>query len=200
VATERAEALKQQLARIHRSSVIAETALSDTFALRNDYDKEIRSVVSEEGYQRYREYEEGKPAKREYTLLAAFAKSKGIAIDSASEETILGLIRNTQAYSAGEWWHGPFDGPPNPAVGNTMVSEQLGRRIGTLEERSALLHGNLSQVDLPEQVATLLREFYSERLQELNREFLWFQRPEEDIRREMKELRDRVANSNSPMP
>lgn len=63
------EQLKLHASQIHQASLEAKVMIQQLIAARNDYDARVRTLLGEDQYRSYRQYEEGKPAARELTRI-----------------------------------------------------------------------------------------------------------------------------------
>jgi len=85
---------------------------------RNTYTSELRSMLGEDGYAKYKDYELQKPARR---IMAAAIGEQALSQASDEEKAeILTLIRRLNPPTP-QTWDGPFDILPRPLAG----SEQL---------------------------------------------------------------------------
>src|SRR5262245_18118338 len=148
---------KSQLEELHRKAIAAGEPMARLLEARLAYDKEVRAALGEENYQRYRDFEESKPAKREYELLQEFAlKSKNLKIDDAFSEKIVRLFKETKATTT-ESWHGPYDPRPRPEVGQAAVLMSLTRRASEFRQASSNLVQVLPKSGLPDEYQRLLK-------------------------------------------
>jgi len=171
VASDVAEQLKTHLAKIHRASLEATVAIQQILQAREDYDKRLRSTLSEEDYQYYRQKEESKPAIREYQDFQNFANQQNTALSPEHEQALVGLIQTTRAYTKGSH-HGPFDGLPQPTTLNAeSVIPAEERNLAEITERMSQLLDVAPHAGLPEEYRTLLERYYAGKLQE-RRDFL----------------------------
>jgi hypothetical protein len=161
-----ADQLKIHASKIHRATLEVDVAIQQVLHARNDYDSRIRSSVSEEQYTRYRQYEESRPAVREYENLASFAKANGVEqLDPLEQQTLVDLIQETKAHHLS--YHLPYDGLPHPAVGTASVTALGERRYKDLVEKSNLLLQRAEAVGLSEGSQALLQKSYSSQAEEI---------------------------------
>jgi hypothetical protein len=198
------ERFKSQLADLHRKAIAAGEPMAELVRARVAFDKEIHAALGDDQYQRYREYEESKPARREYELLREFAtKSNNLAIDPAFSEKIVRLIKNAKATTT-ETWHGPYDPRPHPEVGQQMVLVNLIRQLSELRQASSNLVQALPKGELPNDYLRLLKDYYSWKVDEMEKEIAFFSLTEEEIRKRrrqelekvLEELRQRKQSSS----
>jgi hypothetical protein len=181
------ERFKLELTELHRKAIAAGEPMRELLKARLDYDKGIHGVLGDENYQRYRDYEESKPARREYTLLQEFAsKSNNLAIDPAWSEKIIRLFKDSKAITT-ETWQGPYDPRPHPEVGVVMVATALSREAADYRKASSNLLQTLPKTDLPLEYQRLLRDYCSQKTTDMEREIARFSVPEEEFKRRMLE-------------
>jgi hypothetical protein len=181
------ERFKSRLTELHRKAIAAGEPMQELLFARLAFDKEIHAALGDENYHRYREYEESKPARREYELLREFAtKSNNLAIDPAFSEKIIGLIKNAKATTT-ETWHGPYDPRPHPEVGQQMVLVNLTHQLSELRQASSNLVQALTKSGLPDDYQRLLKDYYSWKVDEKEREIAFFSLPEEERRKRVRE-------------
>lgn len=163
---------KQQLALIHETSLQAESTIAKLLTVRNNYERLMESRLTEDNFQRYRAYEEAKPAIREYGAIHALF-GKDISEDAAVDDTIIRLIGETGAYTM-ESWDGPFDGPPRPTRGARMVIAKFQREISEIEASAQDLLMRASEARIPKEYIELIASHYQraidERLHIIDRE------------------------------
>jgi hypothetical protein len=164
VAPEAAEPLKTHLAKIHRASLEATVAIQQILQARHDYDERLRSTMSEENYQRYRQVEEAKPAQREYQELQKFAAQQNNPLDPDHEQALLGLLQAAQAYTMVSY-HGPFDDLPQPIIGAEAIPGEE-RRIAEITDRFSQLLELSSQAGIPDGYRNLLENYYTGKIQQ----------------------------------
>jgi hypothetical protein len=186
------ERFKSQLTELHRKAIAAGEPMQELLLARLAFDKEIHAALGDENYHRYREYEESKPARREYDLLREFAtKSNNLAIDPAFSEKIIGLIKNAKATTT-ETWHGPYDPRPHPEVGQQMVLVKLTRQLSELRQASSNLVQALTKSGLPDDYQRLLKDYYASKVDEIERGIAFISLPEEEMRKRRKQELERI--------
>jgi len=161
----KAEQLKSHLGQIHRASLEAGVAAQQLVAARNDYDARIRQTLGEEGYVRYREYEDSKPAWREVGKLQQQLVEGGRRLDPAAEASIAGLIQEHQTYTEFTS-HGPYDTPRPPAIGQVQVIDRLSQQQAQLVERANALIEHASRTGLSDELIEGLHAYYSSAIEQ----------------------------------
>lgn len=202
---DKGELFKSRLTDLHRKAIAAGEPMTELLHARLAFDEEIHAALGDENYHRYRDYEESKPARREYELLREFAtKSNNLALDPAFSGKIIGLIKDAKATTT-ETWHGPYDPPPRPGVGKQMVLNGITHQLFELRHASSNLVQALPKSVLPNEYQRLLKDYYSSKVDEKERAIAFFSLPEEEMRKRererveklLEELRQR-KQSNSP--
>jgi len=164
IAREKAQLLEAHVDKIMTASLQAEQAIQQLLFARSDYDQRVRSLLNDEAYTQYRQFEASKPAVREYDLLQAYASQNNAAVDPAYQEQLVGLIQQAQAYTE-LTWHGPYDGLPQVATGREMVANQLQQQIDQLSQAANWIKVNASKAGLPDTYVNLLGAYYSQSIQ-----------------------------------
>lgn len=203
ISPEIAEHVKSNSIVLHKQAIEAGKPLETLLRTRYQHDKELRAKLSEADYQRYRQYEEQKPATREYDMLRDFAwKVRGVALNPAEADTLIQLIAKAGATTT-ETWHGPYDPAPRPIVGlESMVARQRDR-LNHLKNSSDKLLDAVRQAELAEEVKQLIQEYYNATVQEKEREIRFMDRPEDEVRNDIyrfdAEMLKRLPESRSPV-
>lgn len=194
ISSEEAERFKEDLAQLHKGSIDTAACIRDLIVKRQEYLSTLRSRMGEENYERYKNFEEAKPAVREFELLREHAlKRTGVPIDPTYQDALIGLIRGAHAYTV-ESWDNPFDPLPQPALGEEMVMSVLRQHSSEIAERSSLLLESARELEIPEELRTTLSAFYSEKLQEISAKLIWYSRPREERSKELLERMSRARN------
>lgn len=114
--------LLMDLKDMKRSIIVAEFAIGDCQKQKNTYLKNVEDAVGKEAYERYREYELGKPTRREMEKMNRFFEEAGMKnlFTSAERSLLAELIQQTGAFT--DWdWDGPFSPAPSPVRGEKAV-------------------------------------------------------------------------------
>ncbi|PYJ82485.1 MAG: hypothetical protein DME22_18600 [Verrucomicrobia bacterium] len=164
ITPEKSVQLETHYQKIMLASLDAEMAIQQVLTARHDYDKRVRALLSDEHYATYRQYEESKPASREYAILEEYSREKSIPIDPEYQQRVIALMQQAQAYTETSW-HGAYEGLPEPAVGDEAVINQLEQQISQIKEAVNLLKQKAAEVGFPEEYLNLLDAYYRERAQ-----------------------------------
>jgi hypothetical protein len=163
--SEVSEQLKSHLAKIHKAALETDTSIQQILFARIDYEKRLRSSLSDENYSRYRQFEGSKLAFHEYQNLQSYLQTKhNASIDPRYEQEIVGLIQETEAYTDRSWV-GPFDGLPQVAVGPEMVAGQLEQDIKQITANATRFRNRVSQVGLPDDYQSFIEKYYLDKVQ-----------------------------------
>jgi hypothetical protein len=176
---EEIQQLQSELTELHRKAIAAGDPLQELVLARNDYDQSLRSLLSEDDYQRYREYEARKPAVREYDLLAEHATRHGLSLDPAEADRIIGLIQDAGATTT-ETWHGPYDPPPSPIAGEAAI-EKMRQDYTALVDKANSLVEAATESGLPSEYIQLFVDYYTEKTQKTYDLRKFFNRPIEEV-------------------
>ncbi len=178
ISPEKAQLLGQHVDKIMVASLQAEQAISQVLRARTEYDNRVRSLLDDDAYTQYRQFEASKPALQEYALFESFAGQNNAALDPAYQNEIVGLMQQAQAYTE-PTFHGPYDGLTPVATGREMVTSRLNEQIDQLFQAVNVLKNKATEANLPESYVNLLETYYAQSIQE---------------------RRDTIAAVNSPVP
>jgi hypothetical protein len=171
VSTEHSRLLVDHAHKIMVASLQAEEAISQVLRARVEYDHRLRSILSNDAYAQYRQFEALKPALREYLLFEGFAAQNKVALDPAYRAQVVSYIQQAQAYTE-LTFHGPYDPLTPVAVGQEMVMNGLTKQMNQLIEAANLVKGQTSEAHLPESYAHLLEAYYARSIQKLRDEIV----------------------------
>lgn len=153
--------LFEHVVTISRASIDTEQKLRQLHAARNDFDTKLKSLLSPEQYSQFRQAESQRPAIHELELMS----SNGVNIpnDFAYRDKLLEAIAAAKAYSD-TYYHGPFDEPPEIAVGTENVIKLLTKRRDALVENFGALRSTLADSGVPEPMIAVLESYYGKRI------------------------------------
>ena len=188
--------LKSQIADLHRKAIAAGEPMRELLEARIAYDKAVRAALGDKNYDRYRSFEDSKPAKREYELIREFAASSNkLVLDAAYYDKIVSLIRESDATTT-ETWHGPYDPRPHPEVGMQMCLAETHRQLASFRQASTNLTTALPKSGLPEDYQRLLRDYCAHKIREMEAQAMRLSVPEEEFRRQMREEAEKIAEES----
>jgi hypothetical protein len=156
--------LERHRAKIQLASLEAEMVIQQLLTARYDYDQRIRAILNPAQYNQYRQFEASRPAAQEFGFFQQYAWHRGVAVELALQQSIIDFLQRCQAYTDLSW-HGPYDGLPDPAYGDTMVLAQTTNWLDRVSEaaRQISRHAAGSQVD--ESHLQLLESYFAEAIQ-----------------------------------
>lgn len=160
--------LKAHQAKIQKASLEAEMAVQQLLIARHEYDKRIRSVLDDTQYAEYREFEQRRPAAREYESLQEFSKSSGLELDPALQDQLINLISEAGAFTL-KYAHGPYDGLAAVAVTDDTVIQGLSDDMTRIASNAQRISDIVREVDLPASASDLIRRYYEDRVEEKRR-------------------------------
>jgi len=191
---EKREQLQNHLAKIHKASLECEASIAQVRDARREYDKRIRSVLGEEDYSRYRQFEDSKPAWSEVENIQKFFVETGnSALNSQQQQTLASLIQTAEATEEG-WWHGPYDPLPQVRMGKDEVLPWAEQQLEQITESAGQVLGRLTEVGLPEESQNLLRNYYANKIQQRHNAVEMISKPR-DVRSAIT-----VRQGGSPVP
>ena len=196
VPVERTDALQSQLASIYRQVVLAEQAIKDLQLARLQYREDLRSLMSDEDYARYEQWENRKPAVREMDW---FKKAIGDAgLDPMHEQTLVTLIHENAAYTADADWTGAFGETPAPIMGEQPVMQDALEWQSWLRQLAEEMPRKAAEAGLPSPYPTLLDRYYQKRAEYYQDIWDYYQRPKDERMREVIEALGSTPGGTSP--
>lgn len=161
---ETSDELQNHLEKIHRASLEAEEAIAQLLDARQRYDERMRSLLPDAEYNRYRSIESRKPAEQEWRLFVDYAlNQKGFAIPPEYERPLTDAIAAAGAAETGDW-HGPYDDLPDVRMGHDEILAYVQERLNQTENARKRVTDQVSDSDMPNEIKSLLAEYYSAKL------------------------------------
>lgn len=161
---EKNQQLQKHAEKIMLASLEAEMGIQQVLTARADHDKRVRSLLSDEDYARYREYEGAQLAVREYGTLQEYAGQKNITLDPAYQQFVTALVQQANAYTD-NYWHGPYDGLAPVTVGREAVINRREQQVTQLTEAVNQLKQKAFEASLPEYYMSALDAYYKDKIQ-----------------------------------
>lgn len=168
--SETSRLLQAHLVKMKRSEREADAFSIQVQEARLAYDERIRTLMTEDHYAKYREYEDSKRSLHTVEELETAAATAGTQLDPTSRDTILGLIHESEAYSSRAHGKGssPYHPAPPPVVG-VAASREVGREsLQALTQRADQLLQKAADGRLSDPALGLLRQFYSAEISNLH--------------------------------
>jgi hypothetical protein len=158
--------LQLHLSKIERASVEAENSITQVLDARLRYDQRIRSLLSQDGYARYREYEELKPAFHEVGNIQLFLrKCNGIPLRADSELSLARLLTQAKLIE-NSWWHGPYSPLPQPRLGWEQVIARAEMQFEQVTECANIVAKRISELGLTPEQEGCVAGYYREKLRQ----------------------------------
>jgi hypothetical protein len=177
--------VQSSLIDLHYKAVTAGDPLGELALARSAYDNNLRSLLSEDAYKRYRDYEKSKPARREYEMIKEYAAAKlGLSLDASQAEQIIALIKDAGATTT-ETWHGPYDPLPRPLAGAELVDQMQAEYLSLVNNANSLLTA-VGESGMSEEDLQVLQQYYTDKTQAGYDKWVFWNRPIEDIRAEVR--------------
>jgi hypothetical protein len=156
--------------KIHRASLEASAAIQQLAFARDEFAHGLKQEVSQEDWSRFENFEASRQVNHESELIKKYLwEQRGTSIDSAGEETLKQLLRETQAYTDKLGPNGPLDGLPNIVVGQEGVLREVQRDIQQLTEQSSQLLDGAREAGLGAEQIEALAAYYQSKLEALDR-------------------------------
>lgn len=189
VSWEAREQLLAHVSKINAAAMETEASLSQLLKARWDYDKRVRSLLSQSDYESYKQFEASGPARAEFANIHRFAEQEYYVVPEHEREDLLSIIQQAEAYTTPSYL-GPYDGFPIVAVGKDNVlrnAEELLAGVVNGANRALQL---ADERGLSEESMNLLFNYYNQdaqnRFEEIER--IRDPRTEERIRAEVERL------------
>ncbi len=191
-----ASRIKADLVKLHHLAIAAGEPMTELVIARDKFDQFVRSALGEEKYQLYRNFEESKPAAKEYEQIERFALARdGTVLDPGYADQVIQMIKKAGAATFGTW-HGPYDPLPRPLVGMDKMREQF----RDFESSAQNVLKDVESRGLPEELVHVISAYYESKLREREQEIRYFERPWSERREEMvneqkKQMENLIRNS-----
>lgn len=173
------ERIKSNLVELHRNANAAGDPLGQLVLARSAYDEEVRSILGEENYLRYRTYEATKPAVREYGMVEEYALNHHkFSLDPAYKDQLVQLISEAKAATT-ETWDGPYDPLPRPVAGTAAI-QKLEDDYSALIEKTKILLESAATTTLPDIYLEILAKYYANKQTDAARSIAYWKLPFEE--------------------
>ncbi len=171
--------VRSNLVELHKKADTAGEPMGQLAIARAEYDNQMRSLLGEDAYERYRLFEASKPALREYEMLRQYAiEKRGWSLDSAQAHVFIDLMRDAGATTT-VTWDGPYDPLPRPIAGSFLI-EALEPEYNVLVDKANSLLDSAVTSGISEEYIELLEEYYTDKAQEAyDKMVYWHMSPEE---------------------
>jgi hypothetical protein len=169
---------------LHAGAQAAGNALTSLARAKVEYDRDIREALGEDGYARYRQYEDEKPARLEFDRLNQYSLSvSNITYTPDQQMAIVRLIKQAGAVTS-ELWAEPYGSLPRQVVGQQGLVDDLRKKIVSLKAASDALNLNLQETSMQDDYRKLIEAYYQSVLNKLQEQLRYFDRPIEVLREE----------------
>lgn len=182
---EQVEIVLKKLEVLHRGAMVAGDSMLDLLQERQEYQRELKGMLGDEGFAKYELFERAKPYRRELLAIREFAGQNWPALGAQTEAAVVQLLQKHQMYTT-ETWEGPFDFAPRPRVG----SEAMLARISEYNTRLSTGLDNALQelsVILPEDATALVKSYFDGQLEQLDQKHKFFSLSEDERKRYLEE-------------
>ncbi len=158
----KAQTLERHRTKIGLASLQAESAIQQVLAARQDYDQHVRAVLNEKTYKAYRDFEERRAGLHEYGLIEPYAVRMGFRVDPELRNKVVDVVMAVHGYTE-EFWHGPYDGLPQVAIGHEAVASKHREEALRIARAAERIPEAANVVALPKAYVSLLESYYSYR-------------------------------------
>jgi hypothetical protein len=190
--------VQSNLVDLHKKAMTAGEPMGQLAQARADYDDNMRSLLGEDEYKRYRLFEASKPALREYEMLREYALGKrGWSLDPAEAPIFVDLMRYAGATTT-VTWHGPYDPLPKPISGALAIEQMEADYRGLVEKANSLLESAVAS-GISDDYVQLLQDYYTDKTEEAYEEWVFSNKPFEEMKaiidsRVQEELQKKIGN------
>jgi hypothetical protein len=186
---DKTELLLQHVSKINEAAIEVGQTIQQLEKARSDYDKKIRSLLSPDDYNQYKQHEAAGAAREEFEKLSHFALEKGRIPPQDEREKIIAILQAAEAYPQ-QSYLGPYDGLPNFAVGREHVLGLLERQLAEVNDGGNQALQLLSEGGFPEEITKLVSDYYTEEIRKRSDEVAQLQDP--DFEKKMQEAAERT--------
>ena len=122
-------------------------------------------MLGEEGYGRYKLFEETRRAEREKKHFLEYLNGRGTSLDPENQAQLVEAIKQSAAYMHTPST-GPFDPLPAPAVGKEMLNQRFTTEIAEIRDSSSVLLERLSTAGWSENQLSPVSDYYAKGIEE----------------------------------
>lgn len=185
LSNEQAQKAFARLAEMRDKAVTVGDGILELQRQRLAHDREMREILGEAGYERYRQLESEKlPYRQLVDEIIPFAGEHNVDIEPATRELLVQQLA-VHGLTTGETWEGPYDPMPRPGIGVQPAIELYQR---TLSQR-----GNLepfiqqSGSVLPKEIIDIVVRYFQKEFQQAEDGIAHFSLPEAERSAKAKE-------------
>ncbi len=153
--------LQDHRKKINEAVVQAEGGTLQLLKARKDYDDRVRSLLSEEDYAKYYQYEASRPAQSEYDKVKQYARQQNVTLDPNYQSSIVSLIQQTKAYTEPAVW-GPYDNLPQPLVGRADMIAYVQGVFDDLTAKRSQIAAQAGAAGLPDEYKNVLDAYFQQ--------------------------------------
>lgn len=159
----------------HLGNIQANYSEASQFMIRHqqsklDYDKKLRSLLTENEYKEYLDYELTKNSQEEYNLMIESDNNNLIeSINDTDKEILIKSIKETEGFVVSDP-PGPYGKDPNVAAGTIAIIDILKTNLKNIENKSSQVLGSASNLGISNDSWEKLVEFYSEKYSSTDRQ------------------------------
>ena len=171
--------VSRRLTELHREAIVAGDAMGHLLQERSKYDKEMKALMGDAGYRKYRAFEDAKPFRREVEHLKEAAAEKKVEIAPEQEKELVRLFQQVNL-STMESWDGPYDVRPSPIVGTEPVLANMRAKFTSVSEAFATLQRTHEWSALQQEVKDVTAAYFMEKIQGMQDSINHLSLPEEE--------------------
>lgn len=186
---EQIEEVHARLTTMRNEAVVVGDATIELLRKRAQHDLEMKKLLGETGYEKYRQLEaEKSPFQQLQNGILHFAKERNVEIDPLIRPTLVSLMAS-HGLTTYETWEGPYDPMPRPGVGVQSGIEFLRGKLSKAQNLENFIAE--STEILPKEIVSVVAEFFRAEFTEAEKSinFLGLP-PEERLAIERAELQD----------
>lgn len=152
--------LQKHLEKIALASMKANAAIQELLQARVDFQDRASSIMGEEAYKKYTEFEDASRAELEKNTFVKYLDKRQQTLPPEREAELTDSILQAEAYTH-MYTLGPRDPVPSPAVGREMVEKRLREEASFLNERGSAVLSRLVEHGWSEEEWQPVYDYYS---------------------------------------
>lgn len=156
---EMSEQCQTHLMKIHEASLEAEASICQLLKARSEYDDKIRSKMSLNQYNQYRQYDSLNNVRLELEKIRKYASQQKVLINDRDYASINGLLQHNKAFTE-KAWYGPYDEIPNPIYGKDEVLRHCEKQLNDIQQKMHCALEQSANYGVSESGSNLLHAYY----------------------------------------
>lgn len=160
--------LESHASKIDVAVMHAEANRTQLLLAKEDYDKRLRSMLSEENYTKYRAFEDQGRAREEARRLRAYLRDSGTPLDDEWVTRLIPKIAESSAYT-GIYWPGPLDPVEEARVGFDAVQQHGLQQLESIRQGWRSLEASVDDETRASEAWRTVARYYQNQIEERER-------------------------------